>query len=71
MNKFLKEKYEWVLGVLVIVFVGVAIFLLIKTNKLLISNLEKALSLPQISKSSIEFNIQDATAILKKRQLIE
>lgn len=71
MNKFWKEKYEWILGGLAILFIGLVIFLLIKTNKILISSLDKALSIPEISKSLIEFNIQDATSILKKRQLIE
>lgn len=71
MSKFWKEKHEWILGSLAILFIGFVTFLLIKTNKILISGLDKALSIPQISKSSIEFNIQDATSILKKRQLIE
>lgn len=71
MNKFFKEKYVWILLALAILFIVAIIFLLIKTNKLLVSNLNKALSLPQISKYSIEFNIQDASSILKKRQLIE
>ncbi len=71
MNAFLKKYFEIFLGFLSIIFIVFGVFVFIKTIDILIVNLEKVTNLPNIQKSSIEFNINSAISILKERQLIE
>jgi uncharacterized protein YoxC len=68
---FFKKYYEINLILIAILFIALIIFLFIKTIDVLAVNLDKALTTPKIPKSNIEFNLNDAIVILKKRNLIE
>lgn len=68
---FLKKYFEIFLEFLSVIFLILVIFIFIKTINILVVNLEKAAALPNIQKSSIEFNVNIAIPILKNRQLIE
>jgi hypothetical protein len=71
MEKAFKKHSQLILIILFIIFILSIIFFFLKIISFLVPIFEKALSTPQISKSSIEFNIEDAVFILKKHQLIQ
>jgi uncharacterized protein YoxC len=69
--KFLKKHYEINLILIAILFIVLIIFFFIKVVNILAINLDKALSIPKVSEKSVEFNLNDAIVILKKRNLIQ
>jgi hypothetical protein len=71
MNKFFKRYFEVFLILLSIIFIALSVIVFIKVINILVVNLEKALSVPEVKKDIIDFNINDAYSILKKRNLVQ
>jgi hypothetical protein len=71
MNKFFKRYFEVFLILLSIIFIALSVIVFIKVINILVVNLEKALNVPEVKKDIIDFNINDAYSILKKRNLVQ
>ena len=71
MINLLKKHYEAFLIVSLIIFILIIILSFIKIVSFLIVNFEKVTEIQEFSQSSIEFNIDEAISILKKRNLIQ
>lgn len=71
MNNFFKRYFEVFLILLSIIFIALSVIVFIKVINILVVNLEKALNVPEVKKDIIDFNINDAYSILKKRNLVQ
>ena len=71
MINLLKKYYEVFLVVSSIIFLLVTVLFFFKIVTFLTLNFEKVIATPEIPKSSIEFNIDGALSILRKRNLIQ
>jgi hypothetical protein len=71
MINFLKKYYEAFLIISSIIFILSIILFFIKIISFLTVNFEKSVGKQDIPKSSVEFNIEGAVSILKKRNLIQ
>ncbi|MGB9608804.1 MAG: hypothetical protein ACPL3E_00325 [Minisyncoccia bacterium] len=68
---FLKKYYDFIFVFLTILFLAIIVLFFLKAINILAVNFDKALTAASLSKTSIDFNINDAILILQKRNLIQ
>jgi len=71
MINLLKKYYEVFLIVSSIIFILIIFLFFFEIVTFLIVNFERVIAIPEIPKSSVEFNIDGALSILRKRNLIQ